>query len=79
MESTEFIPNEHFNKWYELFKQSGGRLLCNPVFGRTVYVRYTFDEMDDYVEFQKNYQRLTTDIVKTRRGFWKRVAKRLGL
>lgn len=78
METTDYIPREHFNKWYELFKQSTGRLLCNPIDGPRVYVRYAFDDMDSYAELQRNYQRLTTDIVETKRSFWKKLKARFG-
>jgi hypothetical protein len=62
MEATRWIPRRNFNKWYECFKACGGRLLCNPVDGNRVYVRYTFDNADNYNRFQQDYQRLTTPI-----------------
>ena len=79
MIATDYIPREKFNLWYGLFKKSKGRLLANPIDGRRVYVRYLFDDMDSYAELQRNYQRLTTDIIETERGFWKRLSIRLGL
>ena len=79
MEASDYIPREHFNKWYELFKQSKGHLLCNPIDGNRVYVRYAFDDMDSYRQLCEDYQRLTTNIVETNCGFWKRWKLKLGL
>lgn len=79
MEATNYIPKEHFNKWYELFKHSKGRLLCNPIDGERVYVRYTFDDMDSYRQLCQSYRRLTTSIVETERGLLKRWRLRFGL
>jgi len=77
MEVTNYIPRERFNLWYELFKKSSGRLLCNPIDGDRVYVRYVFEDMDSYTELQQNFQRLTTQIVETKSGFWKKLKAKL--
>jgi hypothetical protein len=80
MEATDYIPTENFNLWYSLFKQSTGRFLCNPInYGTKVFVRYSFDDMDSYNNLELSYQRLTTPIKETRRGFWKTLKARLGL
>jgi len=79
MEATDYIPKKYFNLWYELFKKSSGRLLCNPVDGKLVFVRYRFDDMDSYKELQQNYKRLTTPIIETKRSFLKKIKIRLGL
>jgi hypothetical protein len=78
MEGTEYIPKEKFNLWYGLFKKSNGRLLNNPVSNslNKVYVRYEFNDMESYNELCENYNRLTTEIIETKRGFWKRFKTR---
>lgn len=79
MEATDYIPREDFNLWYSLFKQSTGRLLCDPIDGKRVYVRYAFDDISSYNDLQQSYRRLTTPIHETKRGFWKRIKVKLGL
>lgn len=79
MEATDLIPREHFNKWYELFKQSDGRFLCNPIDGEKVYVRYTFDDMQSYNNMCEAFTRLTTNIKETKRGFWKLLMAKIGV
>jgi len=73
MEASMYIPRDKFNLWYDLFKQSSGRLLCNPIDGNRVYVRYQFDDIHNCNEFEINYQRLTTNIKETKRTFWKKL------
>ena len=81
MEGTKYIPKEHFNKWYGLFKRSKGRFLRNPEdCGRVgMLVAYTFDDMDSYKQLWEDYRRLTTNIVETERSLWKRWKSKLGL
>lgn len=74
MEVTEYIPREHFNLWYSLFKQSKGWFLYKPFEGKDdVLVNYAFDDIDSCNELNANYMRLTTPIIETKRGFWKRL------
>ncbi len=77
MKVTEYIPHENFNTWYMLFKRSSGRLLANPIVGKRVWVSYTFDDMDSYKEMTLAYIQLTTPIVETRSGFWKKLRSRI--
>jgi len=77
MVTTQFIPKERFNLWYDLFKASGGRFLSNPVMGERVYVHYEFDDMVKANAFESNYYRLITPIVETRQTFWQRVRRTL--
>ena len=79
MEATDYIPREYFNLWYELFKKSSGRLLCNPSGDELIYIRYKFDDMDSYTTLQTEFLRLTTPIVETKPSFFKTLKKRLGL
>lgn len=79
MVASEYIPKNKFNLWYDLFKQSNGRLLNNPESNslNKVYVRYTFDDMDSYKELCEDYNRLTTNVIETKRGFWKSLKARI--
>ena len=45
MKSTQLIPENYFNIWYDLFKNSGGRFLANPCLGKQVYVYYEFEDI----------------------------------
>lgn len=80
MEATEYIDKAQFNKWYGLFKHSGGRLLADPITNslNRVYVRYEFTDMDRYNTFQTEFLRLTTNIIETKRSAWTRFKVRLG-
>jgi len=79
MKATEYIPREHFDLWYELFKQSKGRFLCKPFQGKDdVLVGYAFDDIDSCNKLNSDYRRLTTPIIETKRGWWKRI-KALGV
>ena len=77
MEATDWIPKEHFNLWYELFKDSGGRFLFNPCDGiYKVYVGYSFDDVSECNSFNESYQSLIKPVEETKRGFWKRLSAR---
>ena len=74
MEGTNKIPLAKFATWLTLFHQNNGRYLCNPTVGvENVYVSYSFDEADDYKKLCESHHRLTTPIVETKRGFWKKL------
>ncbi len=77
MKVTEYIPRNRFNLWYDLFKKSNGRFLCNPIIGKNVLVTYFFEDMDSYKEMQLSYQRLTMPIRETKRGHWKSLKIRI--
>lgn len=80
MEATEYIPREHFNLWYEIFKHSNGRLLSNPFEGKDdVYVHYYFDDVQDANRLNHSFDSLTRPIAETRRTWWKRIKVKLGL
>lgn len=80
VEIKEYIPYEHFNLWYELFKQNKGRFLCNPFAGKDeVLVFYKFDDLHSWHKLNSDYRRLTTPIIETNRGWWKRLKVKLGL
>jgi len=76
MEVTDYIPRENFNLWYGLFKQYQGRLLCNPICGKRVYVKYTFKDAENYTILQQEFERLTTPIIETKSGLFKRLKRR---
>jgi len=64
---TENIPLVKFNQWYKIFLNHNGRLNGNPsknYNGESVYVNYSFDDMDDYYEFTQSWKRMTTTIVE---------------
>lgn len=65
MQCSETIKQEHFNKWYELFKACNGRFICNPnnLFGNSVNVIYEFDDINDYKRFCEGWERLNMNIV----------------
>ena len=78
MRIRESIPRDKYNLWVEIFKVNNGRFLKNPDYGiNGVYVSYTFDNDDDYIKMYESYMRLTTKIVETRAGFWKRIKMKL--
>lgn len=80
MEVIEYISKEHFELWYEIFKLSNGRFISNPVECRDrVWVNYSFDNVQDANRLNHSFQSLTTPIVETKRGFWKKVKVKLGL
>lgn len=79
MTVTDYIPRENFNLWYSLLKQSTGRLLGKPIDGTRVYVHFQFDDIESYNTLTREYDRLTTPIVETKRGFWKKLKNRMGL
>lgn len=69
MEGASFIPRHQFGTWYQCLKSNNGRLLANPVDGVDVYVRYSFDDMDEYNSFSCSFGRLTTPIVEKNRRY----------
>lgn len=73
MKATQLIPDNYFNLWYDLFKNSGGRFLANPCLGEQVYVYYEFDDIQKANAFEAEYYRLTTPIVETKRTLWRRI------
>ena len=78
MTGTDVIPRERINLWYSLLKRYNGRLLSDPVAGTYyVLVHYIFDNAADYSEMSRVYQRMTTPIVETGRGFWKALRARI--
>lgn len=80
MEATEYIPREHFNLWYEVFKHSNGRFLSEPVeCGKRVFVSYKFDDVMDANRLSHSFHSLTKPIVETKRDWWKRIKVKLGL
>jgi hypothetical protein len=80
VEITEYIPIAKFNTWIGLFKSTSGRFLREPfVMFISVEVNYTFNDYDDYMKLTTEWNRFSTNIVETRRGFWKRLKIRLGL
>ena len=80
MEATEYIPREHFELWYEIFKLSNGRFLSNPSIGKDdVYVHYYFDDVQDANRLNHSFDSLTKPIVETKRTWWKRIKVILGL
>ena len=81
MEISEYIPKENFNKWMAVFKNTSGRFLCNPChqYSKDVYVRYTFNDSDDYQYLNDNYKRLITNIRETKRSWIKKMLIKLGL
>lgn len=79
MKATQLIPKQYFQLWYDMFKNSGGRLLANPQIGKDVYVYYQFDDIQKANEFEQEYYRLITPIIETRRTIWKRIKLAIGL
>ena len=80
MEATEYIPREHFNLWYEIFKHSNGRFLSEPVeCNERVFVSYAFDDVMDANRLNHSFYSLIKPIVETKRSFWKRIKVKLGL
>lgn len=80
MKATEYIPKEHFNLWYEIFKHSNGRFITNPFEGKDeVYVHYSFDNVEEANQLNASFDSLTKHIVETKRGFWKRIRARFNL
>jgi hypothetical protein len=80
MKLTEYIPREKFNLWIGLFKGYSGRFLRDPfVMFDSVEVVYTFNDYDDYLKFGSEWRRLNAPIVETRRGFWKKLKRKLGI
>ena len=78
MKATEYIPVENWNLWYDLFKRSKGWFVSRPFAGKDdIFVHYAFDDIDSANELSANYLRLTTPIVETRRGFWKKFKRKL--
>ena len=78
MTATEYIPVENWDLWYGLFKRSRGWFVSRPFAGKDdVLVHYAFDDIDSANELNANYLRLTTSIVETRRGFWKKFKRKL--
>ena len=78
MTAIEYIPVENWSLWYDLFKRSKGWFVSSPLAGKDdVLVHYAFDDIDSANELNANYLRLTTPIVETRRGFWKKFKRKL--
>ena len=77
MKTSTYIPREKFNLWYSLFKKRSGRLIGNPIDGNNVYVNYRFDNIGDCNDFEREYNRLTTNIVEKNRGLFKKIKARL--
>ncbi|RYY74535.1 MAG: hypothetical protein EOO52_13300 [Gammaproteobacteria bacterium] len=79
MKATKLIRKNQFHIWYELFKNSGGRLLANPRLGQDVRVSYEFEDIQKANDFESEYYRLITPIVETRRSLFKRIKLAIGL
>lgn len=80
MNGTEYIPREHFNLWYGMFKVSGGRLVGDPLeLGERVFVSYSFDDVMDCNRLNESFARSIKPITETKRGFWKRLKIKLGI
>lgn len=80
MEITEYIPKEKFSLWLDIFKSTSGRFAKNPFdCFNSVIVSYTFIDCDDYTKLNAEWKRLNTPIVEARRGFWKKLKKKIGL
>lgn len=78
IKTSEVIPYEHVNKWYEVFKCSSGRFNCEPLKMKNgLSVIYTFDSVKDLNSFNATIKTITTPIVETRRTYMTKLINRL--
>jgi hypothetical protein len=69
IETTTFIKRQDFNKWYECFKSTSGRLLGSPIDGVKVAVRYVFDCVHENNRFDLTYRSISTPVVEKKKCY----------
>lgn len=69
IKTTTYIEKRHFNKWYDCFKLSNGRLLSNPIDGARVYVSYIFDSIEDKNRFESAFHLISTPIRESKKHY----------
>lgn len=69
IETTTRIPRQDFNKWYECFKSTNGRLIGNPIDGVKVSVKYVFNCVHENNRFNLFYRSISTQIVEKKKCY----------
>lgn len=71
LESTKEIPREHIDLWFELFRDTNGRVLRNPlVMKETVIVTYGFEGAGEANRFEESFISLVAPVKEVRRSRW---------